>query len=150
MGKVIDFIAKRDEKEIRRLIKKWIDVWNVKDKPFTGKGFEDIFYAKRISFGVVFNFELTTLDSLQEYIDTFVPIMEKFSHWEIKNESDLDICANNGLGVSSFCWFGCGKSKDGEEIKLNQNVMHDWVRLDNRWRLVREHLSFGKVPKSLL
>ncbi|AFY57233.1 hypothetical protein Riv7116_4821 [Rivularia sp. PCC 7116] len=150
MSKVIDFTVKRDEKEIRRLIQKWIDVWNVKDKPFTGKGFEDIFAAKQISFGVVFNFELTTLHSLQQYIDTFVPIMEKFSHWEIKDENDLNICVDNGLGVSSFCWFGCGKSKDGEEIKLSQDVIHNWVRFDNGWRLVKEHLSFGKFPKSLL
>jgi len=152
MNKIIDFTSKRNEKEILRLIQKWIDVWNVKDKPFTGEGLEEIFAPdRRILFEIILDFRMRNLHSLQEYIDTFVPIMNNLSYWEIKLREDIEISVSYNLGASSFLWLdGIGKSKDGEKFKVIQNVTHTWIRPESEWKLVGEQLGFGKFPKSLL
>ena len=65
--------------------------------------------------------------------------MNNLSYWEIKLRDDIEIYVDYGFAASSFFWFDCiGKSKDGEKIKVIQNVTHNWIRPDNTWKLERE------------
>ncbi len=143
MSTIINFTVKRDEKQIRQLTQKWVDVWSPKDKPFTGEGFENIYVTGKNKILVYANFDnsVVTLHSLEKYIKTVVPVMNKFSYWEIKLEDNLEISADRGLAVTTFSWVGSGKSKDGKEIKVKRNSIHHWVCIENEWRLIHEHIQ---------
>ncbi|MEM6401974.1 MAG: nuclear transport factor 2 family protein [Cyanobacteria bacterium P01_D01_bin.116] len=138
-------IIAQDETQIRQLTKKWVDVWSPKNKPFTGEGFENIFATGENEILVFDNFgdSVVVLHSLQEYINTWVPVMENFSYWEIELEDNLEISVDGDLAVTTFSWVGGGKSKDGEDVKVRQYGTHTWKRLNREWRLVHEHLTVG-------
>ncbi|MEL6461476.1 MAG: nuclear transport factor 2 family protein [Cyanobacteria bacterium J06621_15] len=135
----------RDKKEIRQLTNKWLDIWSPKDKPFTGEGFENIFATGKNEILVFDNFgnSVVVLRSLEEYINTWVPVMQNFSYWEIELENNLEISVDGDLAVTTFSWIGAGKSQDGEDVKVRQYGTHTWKRLNNRWKLVHEHLTVG-------
>ena len=135
----------QDEIQIRQLTKKWADVWSPKDKPFTGEGFEKIFATGENEILVFDNFgdSVVVLRSLQEYLNTWVPVMQNFSYWEIELEDNLEISVDGDLAVTTFSWVGGGKSKDGEDVKVRQYGTHTWKRLNHEWRLVHEHLTVG-------
>ena len=79
-----------DETKIHQLTEQWRKIWSPQDKPFTGKGFENIFAPGENEILVFDNFDdgVVVLHSLQEYLDTWIPVMENFSYWEIKLEFD--------------------------------------------------------------
>ena len=135
----------QDEIQIRQLTKKWADVWSPKDKTFTGEGFEKIFATGENEILVFDNFgdSVVVLRSLQEYLNTWVPVMQNFSYWEIEIEDNLEISVDGDLAVTTFSWVGGGKSKDGEDVKVRQYATHTWKRLNHEWRLVHEHLTVG-------
>jgi ketosteroid isomerase-like protein len=132
----------KDGTIIRQLTEEWRTVWSPKDKPFTGKGFENIFANEILVFD---NFDdgVVVLHSLEEYLDTWIPVIQNFSYWEIQLEDNLNISISGDLAVTTFSWVGGGKTKDGGEVKARQYVTHTWKRLNNEWRLVHEHLTIG-------
>jgi ketosteroid isomerase-like protein len=135
----------KDETVIHQLTEQWRTIWGPKDKPFTGKGFENIFATGNNEILVFDNFDnsVVVLHSLQEYLDTWIPVMENFSFWEIQLEDNLNISIEGDLAVTTFSWVGGGKTKDGQEIKARQYGTHTWKRLNDEWRLVHEHLTVG-------
>jgi len=135
----------QDKIETSKLTEQWINIWSPKDKPFTGKGFEEIFATGENEILVFDNFDnsVVVLRSLQEYINTWVPVMKNFSYWEIEIEDNLEISVDGDLAVATFSWIGGGKSKDGQEIKVRQYGTHTWKRFNKQWRLVKEHLTVG-------
>lgn len=134
-----------DEAKIRELTEQWRTIWSPKDKPFTGEGFENIFAVGENEILVFDNFDngVVVLHSLQEYLDTWIPVMENFSYWEIQLEDNLTISIDGDLAVTTFSWVGDGKTKDGQEVKARQYGTHTWKRLNDEWRLVHEHLTVG-------
>ena len=135
----------KDKTEISQLTEQWRTIWSPQDKPFTGKGFENIFATGENEILVFDNFDngVVVLQSLQEYLDTWMPVMENFSYWEIKLEDNLNISIEGNLAVTTFSWVGGGKTQDGQEVKARQYGTHTWKRLDCKWRLVHEHLTVG-------
>lgn len=132
-----------DKVKIRELTEQWRSLWSPQDKPFTGESFESIFATGENAILVFDNFDngVVVLHSLQEYLDTWIPVMENFSYWEIKLEDNLSISIEGNLAVTTFSWVGGGKTKDGQEVKARQFGTHTWKRLDGEWRLVHEHLT---------
>lgn len=137
--------VKTDEAEIRQLTEQWRSLWSPQDKPFTGEGFENIFATGENEILVFDNIEggIVVLHSLREYLDTWIPMMQNFSYWEIQLEDNLDISIGEDLAVTTFSWFGGGKTQDGQEVKVRQYGTHMWKRLKGQWRLVHEHLTAG-------
>ncbi|MGD1918586.1 MAG: YybH family protein [Pleurocapsa sp.] len=134
-----------DQILIDQLTKKWIDVWSPKSELFTGKGLEDIFATGENEILVFDNFDngVVVLRSLQEYLDTWIPVMQNFSYWSIQLEDNLDILIEGDLAVTTFSWVGGGKTQDGKEVEARQYGTHTWKRFNNQWRLIREHLTVG-------
>ena len=145
MSTNIKLPAKTDKTEIRQLTEKWRSLWSPQDKPFTGEGFENIFATEENEILVFDNFDngVVVLHSLQEYLDTWIPVMQNFSYWEIELEDNLEISIEENLAVTTFSWVGGGKTKDGQEINTRQYGTHTWKRLKGEWRLVHEHLTVG-------
>lgn len=135
---------------IRALTQKWVNIWSPKNKPFTGEGLEEIFATGENEILVFDNFDsgVVVLRSLQEYLNTWVPVMQNFSYWEIEIEDNLEISVDGDLAVTTFSWVGGGKTKDGQEVKARQYATHTWKRLNGKWRLVREHLTVGEMQSS--
>ncbi len=134
-----------DEATIRALTEQWRKIWSPQNKPFTGKGFESIFAVRENEILVFNNFgnSVVVLHSLQEYLDTWIPVMQNFSYWKIQLEDNLKISIDGDLAVTTFSWVGGGKTQDGQEVKARQYGTHIWKRLNNEWRLVHEHLTAG-------
>ena len=82
-----------DEAKIYELTEQWRTIWSPQNKSFTGKGFENIFAAGENEILVFDNFNnsVVVLHSLQEYLDTWIPVMQNFSYWEIQLEDNLNI-----------------------------------------------------------
>lgn len=141
---MIESLQTTDEAKIRELTEQWRAIWSPKDKSFTGRGFENIF-ASENKILVFDNFDngVVVLHSLQEYLNTWIPVMENFSYWEIQLEDNLEISIDGDLAVTTFSWLGGGKTKDGQEVKARQYGTHTWKRLNGEWRLVHEHLTAG-------
>ncbi|WP_019507068.1 nuclear transport factor 2 family protein [Pleurocapsa sp. PCC 7319] len=135
----------QDKAKICELTEQWRSLWSPQDKTFTGKGFENLFATEENEILVFDNFDdgVVVLHSLQKYLDTWIPVMENFSYWEIKLEDNLSISIEGNLAVSTFSWIGAGRTKDGQEVKARQYGTHTWKRLDGEWRLVHEHLTVG-------
>ena len=135
----------KDETKIRQLTEQWRKIWSPEDKPFTGEGFENIFAVGENEILVFDNFDnsVVVLHSLQEYLDTWIPVMQNFSYWSIQLEDNLDISIDGDLAVTTFSWVGGGKTKDGQEVKAKQYGTQTWKRLNDKWRLVHEHLTVG-------
>lgn len=140
----------KDETEIRRLTEQWINIWSPQKQPFTGEGFENIFATGENEILVFDNFDngVVVLRSLQEYLDTWIPVMQNFSYWEIQLEDNWEISIDGNLAVTTFSWIGGGKTKDGQEVKAKQYGTHTWKRLNDRWRLVHEHLTGSEIPEN--
>ena len=134
-----------DEAKIRELTEQWRKIWSPQNKPFTGKGFENIFATGENEILVFDNFDngVVVLHSLQEYLDTWIPVMENFSYQSIQLEDNLNISIDGNLAVTTFSWVGGGKTKEGQEIEARQYGTHTWKRLNGEWRLVHEHLTVG-------
>ncbi len=145
MNTTIQSQLETDRTAIQQLTEKWRDIWSPKDRPFTGDGFEKIFATGDNEILVFDNFDngVVVLYSLQEYLDTWIPVMENFSYWKIQLEDNLNISTNGDLAVTTFSWIGGGKTKDGQEVKARQYGTHTWKRLNGEWRLVHEHLTAG-------
>ena len=135
----------KDIATIRELTEQWRKIWSPKGRPFTGKGFENIFAVGKNEILVFDNFEnsVVVLHSLSEYLDTWIPVMQNFGYWSIQLEDNLQISVDGDLAVTTFSWIGGGKTKDGQEVKTKQYGTHTWKRLNNEWRLVHEHLTVG-------
>ena len=134
-----------DLAKIRELTEQWRKIWSPKDQPFTGEGFENIFATAENEILVFDNFDdgVVVLHSLQEYLNTWIPVMQNFSYWEIQLENNLRISIDGDLAVSTFSWVGGGKTKEEQEIKVRQYGTHTWKRINNEWRLIHEHLTVG-------
>lgn len=132
-----------DLAKIRELTEQWRKTWSPKDRPFTGEGFDSIFAVGENKILVFDNFDnsVVVLHSLTEYLDTWIPVMQNFSYWEIQLEDNLTISVDGDLAVTTFSWVGGGKTREGHEVKARQYGTHTWKRLNNEWRLVHEHLT---------
>jgi ketosteroid isomerase-like protein len=134
-----------DRQQIQQLTQQWVKAWSPKDKPFTGEDFEQIFATGENEILVFDNFDgsVVVLHSLQEYLNTWVPVMQQFSFWEIAIEDNLEMIIDGDLGVTTFSFAGGGRSKEGQYYKLRQYCTHVWKRIEGQWRIVREHLTVG-------
>ena len=135
-----------DETEIRNLTQKWFNIWSQKEKPFTGEGLEEVF-ASTGEMLVYDNFDgdVKIIRSVQEYIDTWVPVMqERFSYHEIQPEGEIEIQVDDNMALSTFVWVSNSKLKDGNKVSLRQYATHVWRKISGRWCLIHEHLTLGK------
>ncbi|MBW4457187.1 MAG: nuclear transport factor 2 family protein [Nostoc indistinguendum CM1-VF10] len=133
--------------QIQQLTQQWVKLWSPKDKAF-GEGFEQIFATGDNEILVFDNFDgsVVVLHSLQEYLNTWIPVMQQFTFWEIAIEENLEISISGDLAVTTFSFVGGGRSKDGQDYKLRQHGTHVWKRINGQWRLVHEHLTVGDTP----
>ena len=143
MNRLTQVQPTKDLATIRELTEQWRKIWSPKDRPFTGKGFENIFAVGENEILVFDNFDnsVVVLHSLTEYLDTWIPVMQNFGYWSIQLEDNLQISVDGDLAVTTFSWVGDGKTQDGQEVKARQYGTHTWKRLNNEWRLVHEHLT---------
>jgi ketosteroid isomerase-like protein len=134
-----------DRQQIQQLTQQWVNLWNPKEKPFTGEGFEQIFATGENEILVFDNFDgsVVVLHSLQEYLNTWVPVMQQFSFWEIAIEDNLEISISGDLAVTTFSFAGGGRSQDGQAYKLRQYTTHICQKINGQWRIVHEHLTVG-------
>lgn len=134
-----------DSQQIQQLTQKWVELWSPKDQPFTGAGFDQLFASGENAILVFDNVEgsVVVLRSVQEYINTWVAMMQQFSYWEIAIEDNLEIAIDGDLAVTTFSFAGGGQSKAGQDFKLRQHGTHVWKRINHQWRLVHEHLTVG-------
>lgn len=134
-----------DLAKIRALTEQWRKIWSPKDRSFTGEGFENIFAVGKNEILVFDNFDnsVVLIHSLTEYLNTWIPVMQNFSYWEIQLEDNLTISIDGDLAVTTFSWVGGGKTQDGQEVEARQYGTHTWKRLNSEWRLVHEHLTAG-------
>lgn len=135
-----------DEVEIRNLTQKWFEIWSQKEKPFTGKGLEEVF-ANPGEMLVYDNFDgdVKIIRSVREYIDTWVPIVqEQLSYHEIQSEGEIELKIDSNMALSTFVWVSKSKLKNGTDISLRQYATHVWKKVGDRWYLIHEHLTLGK------
>lgn len=135
-----------DEVEIRKLTRKWFDIWSQKEKPFTGEGLEEVF-ASTGEMLVYDNFDgdVKIIRSVQEYIDTWVPVMqEQLTYHEIEPEGEIEIQVDGNMALSTFVWVSNSKLKNGNKISFRQYATHVWKKINERWYLIHEHLTLGK------
>lgn len=138
-----------EEAQIRELTRRWFAAWSPKDKPFTGRGLENVFATGDNAILVFDNFNggVVVIHSLKEYLDTWVPIMQStFAYWEIQPEGSIDVKVNGDLAVSTFTWVSNARLKDGKPTRTRQHGTHVWQRINGQWRLVHEHLTVGNPP----
>ncbi|MGL5807230.1 YybH family protein [Chroococcidiopsis sp.] len=136
-----------DEIEIKNLTQKWFDIWSQKEKPFTGKGLEEVFASKAGEMLVYDDFDgdVKIIRSVREYIDTWIPVMqEQFSYHEIQPEGEIDLKIDDSMALSTFIWVSKSKLKNGTDISIRQYATHVWKKIDGRWCLIHEHLTLGK------
>lgn len=136
-----------DEVEIRKLTRKWFYIWSQKEKPFTGEDLEEVFASKAGEMLVYDNFDgdVKIIRSVQEYIDTWVPVMqERFAYHEIKSEGEIEIEVDGNMALSTFVWVSNSKLKNGNNVSLRQYATHVWRKINGRWCLIHEHLTLGK------
>ncbi|BAY48217.1 hypothetical protein SAMD00079811_58380 [Scytonema sp. HK-05] len=110
-----------DEAEIRNLTRKWFDIWSQKEKPFTGVGLEEVFDPRSGEILVYDNFDgdVIIIRSVQEYIDTWIPIMQqRLSYHEIKPEGEIDIQVDGNMALSTFIWVSKSKLRNGADVSL--------------------------------
>lgn len=143
MNTIIKDKQTADKAKIRELTEQWRMIWSPKDKPFTGDSFKNIFATGENEILVFDNFDnsVVVLHSLQEYLDTWIPVMQNFSYWEIQLEDNLTISIDGDLAVTTFSWTGGGRTKDEKKVKARQYGTHTWKRFNDEWRLVHEHLT---------
>ncbi|MGK7950634.1 MAG: hypothetical protein AB4368_18115 [Xenococcaceae cyanobacterium] len=113
----------QDKAKIRELTEQWRSLWSPQDKPFPVKGFENIFATGKNEILVFDNFDsgVVVLHSLQEYLDTWIPVMQNFSYWEIQLEDNLTISIDGDLAVTTFSFTGDGKTQV-EALRLTLRV----------------------------
>lgn len=124
-----------DEVEIRNLTQKWFDIWSQKEKPFTGKGLEEVFADKSGEMLVYDNFDgdVKIIRSVREYIDTWVPVMqEQLLYHEIQPEGEIELKIDGNMALSTFVWVSKSKLKNGTDISLRQYATHVWRKIDER------------------
>lgn len=138
-------LTDNDIKQIQQLTRQWVNLWSPKDRPFTREGFEQIFSTDELLVFDNFDNSVVVLHSLQEYLDTWVPVMQQFVYWEIAIEDNLEISISGDLAVTTFSFAGGGRSKDGSDRKLHQYCTHVWKRFNGEWRIVHEHLTLGNA-----
>ncbi|MEL6931342.1 MAG: nuclear transport factor 2 family protein, partial [Cyanobacteria bacterium J06600_6] len=128
----------QNETQIRKLTQAWIDIWSPKEKPFTGSGLENIFATGENEILVFDNFDngVVVLHSLEEYLNTWIPVMQNFNYWEIQLEDNLTISVDGNLAVTTFSWVGGGKTKEGQDLRVRQYGTHTWKHLNDEWRIV--------------
>jgi ketosteroid isomerase-like protein len=132
-----------DRQQIQQLTQQWVNLWSPQEKPFTGEGFEQIFATGENEILVFDNFDgsVVVLHSLQEYLNTWLPVMQQFSFWEIAIEDNLEISISDDLAVTTFSFTGGGRSQDGQDYKLRQYGTHIWKSINSEWRIIHEHLT---------
>lgn len=135
--------ANQDVQTIQQLTQTWVKLWSPGQQPFTEAGFDQIFATGENEILVFDNFDgsVVVFHSLQDYLNTWVPVMQQFNDWEIVIEDNLKISVEGDLATTTFSFAGGGYSKDGQMYRLRQFGTHIWKRMGDRWRLVHEHLT---------
>ncbi|WP_375502657.1 hypothetical protein [uncultured Nostoc sp.] len=110
-----------DRQQVQQLTQQWVKLWSPKDQQF-GDGFEQIFATGDNDILVFDNFDssVVVLHSLQEYLNTWVRVMQQFTFWEIAIEDNLEISIDGDLAVTTFSFAGGGQHKDGHNYKREQ------------------------------
>ncbi|MEM1369118.1 MAG: nuclear transport factor 2 family protein [Cyanobacteria bacterium P01_H01_bin.15] len=140
----------QDVKQIQQLTQQWVTAWSPKDQPFLDQKWDQIFATGDNEILVFDNYggSVVVLRSLQEYLDTWSPVMQQFAYWEITIEDNLEITVEGDLATTTFSFVGQGSTQDGQPAALRQYGTHIWKRTQNQWRLVHEHLTSGDAPNA--
>lgn len=140
-----------EKEEILQLTQKWLDGWNIGDKPFNGEVFRDLFAPGENGIAVFDNVkgDVIVLRSVDEYVSTWVPFMEPLTHWSVRLE-EVNVDVSGDLAVTTFKLVGTDtRGPDGETIPFGQYGTHVWKKLPGHgWRIVHEHLTSYDVTKN--
>lgn len=134
-----------DHHQIHQLTQRWVELWSPKEQMFNGQGFEQLFATEENGI-IVFdniNGSLVVLHSVQEYLNTWQPVMAQLTFWTIAIEDNLQIDVSNDLAFTTFSFLGVGRDRDGKDYQVRQYGTHVWKRINGQWRLVHEHLTIG-------
>lgn len=138
-------MTRNDKQTLEALMNQWIKAWSPKDKAWSGAGLEQIFAEGENAIHVVDDFEggAVVINSFEDYLATWVPVMAAFGYWEIKLVEPATIRVDGDLAVSTFQFVANGRLQDGSAISPapSQHGTHIWERTPGGWRIVHEHLT---------
>lgn len=138
-----------DEQAVRDQTEKWFEIWSQGDEPFTGDGLETVFRTGQGNILVFDDFagDVVEIESVEEYISTWVPVMEDtLSSHRIRPDGEIRITMGQDLALSTFVWVSDSITVEGEPISLRQYATHVWQKFDGEWRLIHEHLTSDDNP----
>ena len=131
--------------QVRTVIDGWLAAWSPGAEPWNGEAFRALFKPGAGAIEVVDDMGGTTLtlDSVEAYIETWVPFMSQFSYWTIAPVGPLTLRVADDFAVASFSFVAEGRDAEGQPISPapGQHATLVLEKQDGRWMIVREHLT---------
>ena len=131
--------------QVRDVIDGWLAAWSPGAEPWNGDAFRPLFKSGAGAIEVVDDLGGTTLtlDSVDAYIETWAPFMAQFSYWTIAPVGAVTLRVSDDFAVASFTFVADGRDADGHPISPapGQHATLVLERHDDRWVIVREHLT---------
>lgn len=132
------------EETIRGLSARWLEGWNVGDRPFDGSVFLSLLAEGPGAITAFDNVmgDVVVLNSAEAYVATWTPFMAPLTRWSVAME-DLRISVSGTMAVATFRLVGTDtRGPDGQPVPFGQYGTHVWRDLPGQgWRLVHEHLT---------
>lgn len=128
---------------------RWLNAWNIGEKPFDGEAFRPLFAPGPDAIRVFDNVkgDVVVLTSVDDYIATWTPFMKPLTHWSVEMR-DLEIFVSGTVATTTFRLVGTDtRGPEGEPIAFGQYGTHIWHKLpEHGWRIVHEHLTAYALP----
>ncbi|MBE9170535.1 nuclear transport factor 2 family protein [Pleurocapsales cyanobacterium LEGE 06147] len=141
-----DKAMKNERATIRQLTQQWFEAWSPQENTFKAEKLRPLYAQGEDEITIVARVgnEIVSVQSWEEYRQTWEPLMERFDYWSIQPEGEIQIVVDGDRAVSTFTWFGRGRYKDGREITSSRHATHVWQKRLGRWVIVHEHLSVAE------
>jgi ketosteroid isomerase-like protein len=138
------------EAQVRRVVDRWFQAWSPGADPWDGQAMREIFRAGDGAITVVDDMGGTalTLDSVDEYISTWTPFMQRFSYWSVAPVGPVRVMADDKLAVATFTFAVTARDAQGAPVNPapGQHGTLVLVKDGDGWRIVREHLTTYAQP----
>jgi ketosteroid isomerase-like protein len=139
--------ASDSEQKIREAVDAWVELWNANTDPINEDRFARYanLFATGDEFLAVDDFtgQVLTIRGYDNYVRTWVPVMESFASWCIALVGDVRLQPLSDTYIATIKFKGDGRLKDGQEVGGYTYGTLVWHRLGDSWRLVHEHLTGG-------
>jgi len=131
-----------DEEKIRELTALYLSKWDIRDQPFDGGAFKEIFAAGEISVFDNVQGDVVVIRDADTYRKTWTPFMQPLVYWAVRMD-DLKVEVSGDSAYTTFKLVGTdNRGEDGVQIPFRQYGTHVWRKTDPQdWRIVHEHLT---------